>query len=182
MTNAFLHGGVIHLLFNMWALWVFGPAVEDRFGARKFLTYYLLTAFFASLAHAALNPASQIPALGASGAISGVIGAYVRMFPMSRLVMVVPVLIFPFFFEISAAGFAAIWIIMQIIPGIASLMLPPDAGGVAWWAHLGGFAAGWLLTPVMRRPAPAYRRFFSDEGVYGFFPDGGRFRGGGVWR
>jgi membrane associated rhomboid family serine protease len=178
LTNTFLHAGWLHLLLNMWTFWIFGPAVEDRFGARRFLAFYLLCGVAASAGHAVANSASLVPALGASGAIASVIGCYVRLFPFARLVMVIPILILPFFFEIPAFLFAAIWFAMQVFPGLVTLAHPGDAGGIAWWAHIAGFVVGWLMAPIVRRPPGRHRRFFRDEGVHGFLPDGRR--GGGV--
>lgn len=172
LTNAFLHGGFLHLLVNMWTLWIFGPAVEDRLGHRRYLAFYLLTAIAASLAHALANPHSLLPAIGASGAIAGVIGCYVRLFPFARLVMVVPILFFPFFFEIPAGLFALLWFLSQLVPGL--LTLGRAVGGIAWWAHIGGFIAGYLLTPLLHRPREGFRPFYGDEGWYGFTPDGRR--------
>lgn len=174
VTNMFLHGGWLHLLFNMWSLWIFGPAVEDRFGPIHFLVFYLACGIAASAAHALANPDSAIPALGASGAIAGVMGCYARMFPAARLVVMVPVGFIPLFFEMPALGFAAIWLLLQIVPGVLSLGQDAAMGGIAWWAHIGGFAAGWVLAPLFRRPQRDYRKYFRDEGSYGFLPDGRR--------
>lgn len=175
MTNMFLHGGWLHLIFNMWSLWVFAPAVEDRLGVVRFTVFYLLSGISASFAHAFFNPSSTIPALGASGAIAGVIGCYVRMFPLSRLIVLVPIVFIPFFFEMPAIIFALLWFVMQIIPGLVELILPPDSGGVAWWAHIGGFVAGWVLAPFVRRKSADYRCYFADEGCYGLMPNGRRY-------
>jgi membrane associated rhomboid family serine protease len=101
----FLHGGWLHLILNMWSLWILGPAVEDRLGAIPYLLFYLATGIAASVAHAVFNPSSDVPALGASGAIAGVIGSYVRLFPLARLVVVVPILFLPLFFEVQAVFF-----------------------------------------------------------------------------
>ncbi len=181
LSNTFLHGGWTHLILNMWTLWIFGPGVEDRLGTLRFFIFYLAAGIAASSAHAIVNPGSTIPALGASGAIAGVIGCYVRMFPFARLVMLVPILFFPFFFEIPAIIFAVFWFMTQIVPGITSLLMPAAGGGIAWWAHIGGFVAGWVLTPIVRRSVRHYRRFHRDEGFYGFLPDGRRRRGGRPW-
>ncbi|MBC7146463.1 MAG: rhomboid family intramembrane serine protease [Thioclava marina] len=180
LTNIFLHGGWLHLILNMWTLWIFGPAVEDRLGPGRFTLFYLFCGIAASLAHALANPDSVIPALGASGAIAGVIGAYARMFPAAKLVVMVPVLFLPLFFEVPALGFAMIWLGLQVIPGILSLG-DQAMGGVAWWAHIGGFVAGWLVTPFLRRRADGYRNYYRDEGISGFLPDGRRQGGQGPW-
>jgi membrane associated rhomboid family serine protease len=172
VSNMFLHGGWLHLILNMWALWLFGPAVEDRFGPIRYLLFYLLVGAFASLTHATLNPDSTTPALGASGAIAGVLGSYIRLFPFARMVVMVPILFLPFFFELPAILFAALWFLMQVLQGTAALLAPSEGGGVAWWAHVGGFLAGLLLTPALRRPAIRYRAFQADEGVLGFSPTG----------
>lgn len=182
ITNMFLHGGVLHLAMNMWTLWIFGPAVEDRFGPARFASFYLLCGIVAGLTHALANAASPVPSLGASGAIAGVIGCYARMFPAARLVVIVPILFIPLFFEIPAIVFALFWFGTQLIPGLLFLGAGTAAvGGIAWWAHIGGFAAGWVLMPWMRRTAPDYRQFYRDEGVHGFLPDGRRNGGRGPW-
>jgi len=180
-SNMFLHGGWPHLILNMWTLWIFGPAVEDRLGPVRFLVFYLVAGSAASFAHAILSANSTIPALGASGAIAGVIGCYVRMFPFARLVMLVPVLFFPLFIEVYAIVFAFFWLMTQIIPGIFALVMPAIGGGIAWWAHIGGFVAGWVLVPIIRRSTRNYRHFYADEGRYGFFPNGYRAEGGQPW-
>ncbi|MDZ7317407.1 MAG: rhomboid family intramembrane serine protease [candidate division KSB1 bacterium] len=174
LSNIFLHGGWLHLILNMWTLWIFAPAVEDRLGSLVFLLFYLVCGIAASLAHALVNASSTVPALGASGAIAGIIGCYVRLFPFARLVTLVPILFFPVFIEIYAIFYAFFWFITQIIPGLFSLLVPASEGGIAWWAHIGGFVAGWMLAPTIRKPARSYRRFYDDEGCYGFFPNGCR--------
>jgi len=181
VSNMFLHGGWTHLIVNMWTLWIFGPAVEDRLGPTRFLAFYLVVGIAASFAHAVINADSTLPALGASGAVAGVIGCYVRMFPFARLIMLMPVLFFPFFVEVPAIVFAFVWLLGQVIPGIAALMIPTNGTNIAWWAHIGGFAAGWALMPLIRRSARAYRRYYADEGSYGFLPSGTRSRGGQPW-
>jgi len=174
LTNMFLHGGWFHILSNMWTLWIFGPAVEDRMGPGRFLVFYLLCGIGASVAHALVNAASPVPALGASGAISGVIGAYMRLFPLSRLIVMIPILFVPFFFEMPAALFALIWFLTQVVQGVGAVLAPALGGGVAWWAHIGGFVVGFLLVPWIH---PAHRlRFHRDEGRLGFRPDGRRIR------
>ena len=155
VTSMFLHAGWLHLILNMWALWVFGPAIEDRLGRMRYLLFYLATGIAASLTHALFNPDSVVPAVGASGAISGVMGCYVRLFPFSRLVVIVPILIIPMVFEVPALIFIGMWFTMQILQATVEFLAPSDGGGVAWWAHVGGFAFGlaWtnLLGPWRRR-------------------------------
>ena len=175
LANTFLHGGFAHLLFNMWTLYIFGPAVEDRMGALNYALFYLACGVGASFAHAVMNPTSVLPAIGASGAIAGVVGAYIRLFPHSRIVIMIPVLFFPFFFELHALAFATIWLITQLTSGITALFLPPNVGGVAWWAHIGGFIFGWLVATYWLRK-PRYRPLQPDEGKFGCCPDGRRNR------
>jgi membrane associated rhomboid family serine protease len=157
----------------MWTLWLFGGAVEDRLGHGRYLAFYLACGLAASFAHAFVNAGSTIPAVGASGAIAGVTGAYARLFPRSWIVLLVPIFFIPFFFELPALLYIAFWFFMQVLQGTAGLMMP-EAGGVAWWAHIGGFVAGILLAPVIHRPRPSYRHFYPDEGVLGYGPAGQR--------
>ena len=175
LTNTFLHGGLAHLVFNMWTLYIFGPAVEDRMGHLNYALFYLLCGIGASLAHAIMNPASVLPAIGASGAIAGVSGAYIRLFPHSYIVLMIPVFFFPFFFEMPAISFAAIWLATQIMSGVTALFLPSNVGGVAWWAHVGGFMVGWLIATHWLKK-PRHRALQADEGRFGCCPDGRRNR------
>jgi membrane associated rhomboid family serine protease len=174
VTNMFLHGGWLHLILNMWTLWVFGPAVEDRFGPGRYLGFYLACGVLASATHAAFHPTSIVPALGASGAISGVLGAHVRLFPFARLVVAVPIIFVPIFFEMPASVFAGLWFLMQVLQGTVGLFLPALAGGIAWWAHIGGFVAGLALVDLLQRPRRRHRPYYADEGVLGFHPSGHR--------
>jgi membrane associated rhomboid family serine protease len=171
-SNMFLHGGWLHLILNMWTLYLFGPAVEDRLGSARYLVFYLACGLFASIAHAFFNPTSTIPALGASGAISGVLGSFIMMFPLARLVIVIPILFFPFFFQVPAILFAGFWFLTQVTAGLAELFMPAQGGGIAWWAHTGGFVAGVGLTPLLRQSKQAYRVYQADEGILGFDPSG----------
>jgi membrane associated rhomboid family serine protease len=174
VSNMFLHGGWLHLIINMWTLWVFGPTVEDRLGPGRYLLFYLGAGVFASVVHAAIYSGSTVPALGASGAIAGVIGCYVRFFPFARLVVVIPILFLPLFFEVPAIAFAGLWFVMQVLLGTVDLLMPSTGGGVAWWAHVGGFVAGVLLATPLRRSEHEYRPYYGDEGVLGFTPQGTR--------
>jgi rhomboid family protein len=144
ITYQFLHGGVLHLLSNMLFLWVFGDNVEDAMGHLKFLVFYLVCGVVGGLAHAALLPSSQLPLIGASGAVSGVIAAYLMLHPRVR----VWVLAFRFLpLRVPAVWVLGIWVVTQFV---MVLLAPTD--GVAWWAHIGGMAAGAVLVLFMRRP------------------------------
>lgn len=156
LLNAFLHGGWFHLLFNMWTLWIFGPNVEDDMGHGRFLVFYMVAVLVASYAHYFFNAYSTIPAVGASGAIAGVMAAYLIYFPQARILTLFPVFIIPFFFNVPAYVFILAWFVIQVFSGSLALLQPLGEGGVAWWAHIGGFAAGLLMAPVLRK-APAQR-------------------------
>jgi membrane associated rhomboid family serine protease len=146
LTNTFMHGGFLHIILNLWTLYIFGPALEDRLGSARFLALYLAAGVIASVSHAIFNASSAVPALGASGAIAGVIGAYAVRFPYAWVRVLVPIFIFPFFFSIPALMFAGIWFLTQVMQGTTELFWSSAAGGgIAWWAHIGGFVAGALL-------------------------------------
>ena len=154
LSSMFLHGGIMHIVSNLWVLWVFGPALEDRLGSGRFLLLYFVSGLAAGLLHLAFNFSSTVPALGASGAIAGIIAAYARRFPYAWVNILQPIVIVPVFFFMPALVFAGLWFLTQIMQATGSLALP-GAGGVAWWAHIGGFLAGWLLLPRMAPPANA---------------------------
>ncbi|HHW20651.1 rhomboid family intramembrane serine protease [Thermodesulfovibrio thiophilus] len=145
LTSMFLHGGWFHLISNMWIMWIFADNVEDKMGSFRFLIFYLLCGFGASWIHCLINPTSMMPTVGASGAISGVLGAYMVMFPHARVITLVPVFIFPLFFAFPAIFYILLWFFIQLFSGLGSLLTPADVGGVAWWAHVGGFLFGILL-------------------------------------
>jgi membrane associated rhomboid family serine protease len=172
VSNMFLHDGWLHLILNMWTLWLFGPAVEDRVGSGRYLLFYIGCGIAASIAHAFSNPDSVVPALGASGAIAGVLGCYIRFFPFARLVVLVPILFIPLFFEVPAVIFAGLWFLLQILEGTADLFMPSTGGGVAWWAHIGGFVIGFAMGPLLRKSPHRYRTYYDDEGILGFDPLG----------
>ena len=151
LTSMFLHGGFMHILSNLWTLWVFGPALEDRLGPGRFLALYLASGLAAGLMHVVFNYSSPVPTIGASGAIAGVIAAYARRFPYAWVNILQPIVIVPVFFMMPALLFAGFWFLSQVMQAAGSLALPAGAGGIAWWAHIGGFVAGWLL---VRRLAP----------------------------
>ncbi len=139
LTSMFLHGGFFHLLGNMWFLYIFGDNVEDRLGPFRFLVFYLLSGFAAALIHLLSNWHSQLPTVGASGAIAGVMGAYFLLYPRARILTMIPIFFFPFFFEVSAFFFLGYWVVLQLLFGAVGT---GQAGGVAWWAHVGGFVFG----------------------------------------
>ncbi|HXH11403.1 MAG TPA: rhomboid family intramembrane serine protease [Alphaproteobacteria bacterium] len=148
-TSMFLHGGWVHLLGNMLYLWIFGDNIEDRLGHARFLLFYLLCGLAAALAQIYLNPTSRIPMVGASGAIAGVLGGYLLLFPHSRVLALVPVFFFLHFIEIPAFVFLIFWFLMQFLSGAASIAPTQETvGGVAWWAHIGGFVSGLALAYV----------------------------------
>src|SRR5262249_24525616 len=137
LTNTFMHGGILHIVLNLWTLYIFGPALEDRLGPVRFLALYLASGVLASLAPAVFNAASPYPLLGASGAIAGVIGAYAVRFPYAWVRVLVIVVIIPLFFNMPALAFAGIWFFMQVVQGASDLFNPFGASGIAWWAHVG---------------------------------------------
>ena len=142
-TSLFLHGGWVHLLGNMLYLWIFGDNIEGRLGHFKFLTFYLLCGLGASLAYIFANPTSSVPSIGASGAIAGILGAYFILYPKSRIITLVPIFFFFQIIELPAFIFLGVWFLMQFFNGV--LTLGPriaQAGGIAWWAHIGGFLSG----------------------------------------
>jgi membrane associated rhomboid family serine protease len=147
VTDLFLHGGWLHILGNMLFLWIFGDNVEDAMGHGRFLVFYLLCGVVANLAHIAANPLSTEPTIGASGAIAGVLGAYLVLYPGARVLCLVPLWIFLQLVWVPALLFVPIWVGIQLVSGLASLGVE-QSGGVAWWAHVGGFVTGALLVRV----------------------------------
>jgi len=138
----------MHLLGNMLYLWVFGDNVEDAMGHGRFLAFYVLCGVAAAFAQVAVDPGSPVPLIGASGAIAGVLAAYFMLFPHSRILTLVPIFFFLRLISVPAAFLLGLWFLLQVISGAGSL---GDAGGVAWFAHIGGFAAGAVLVFAFRR-------------------------------
>lgn len=149
ITAIFLHGGFLHIISNMWFLWVFGDNVEGHFGPIIYFFLYFISGIGGNIAQYLLNPTSQIPMLGASGAVAGVLGAYYVLFPQSKIKTLVPFFGFLSVVEISAPFMLGYWFILQVISGAASLG-SLSTGGVAFWAHVGGFAAGVLFASIIR--------------------------------
>jgi membrane associated rhomboid family serine protease len=151
LTSMFLHGGWMHLLGNMLFLYVFGDNVEDRLGHWKYFIFYLIAGIAAAASQVFVSPNSQIPMVGASGAIAGVLGSYIILFPRARVLTLIPIFIFFQVIELPAFLFLGIWFLMQIISGTFALGIGADAGGVAWWAHIGGFVSGIIMLPFLKK-------------------------------
>jgi membrane associated rhomboid family serine protease len=163
LTHMFLHGGWFHIISNLWILYIFGDNVEDRMGSVRFLVFYLLSGLAAAFTQAFIAPGSRVPAIGASGAIAGVLGAYIVLFPRARVITLIPIFLIPWYTEISAVFYLGFWFVMQLFSGFASVG-SIESGGVAWWAHIGGFVFGVLFFRLfIPRRHPAYIRQYPDE-------------------
>lgn len=150
LTSMFLHGGWLHLIGNMWFLWVYGRNVEDIMGSARFFVFYILCGLAAALLHIFFNPYSRLPTIGASGAIAGVMGAYLIKFPHARIITLVPVFIFITTLELPAVLVLLMWFAIQFFSGVGSLgQSQVSSGGIAWFAHIGGFVAGMLLIAAL---------------------------------
>ncbi len=150
ISSIFLHGGFIHLIGNMWFLWIFGDNIEDKLGHFKFIAFYFLCGIIASSVHVFFNSQSSVPCVGASGAIAGVLGAYMITFPRARVVTIVPLFVFIQVMELPAMVVLGFWFVIQFFNGAASITASTSGAGVAWWAHIGGFAAGVIILYIMR--------------------------------
>lgn len=150
LSSMFLHGGWFHIISNMWILIIFGDNIEDRMGSGRYLIFYLLSGTAAALMQAFLYPASNIPMVGASGAIAGVLGAYLVLYPRARIASLVPILFIFTIIELPALIFLGFWFISQLFQGWLALG-GADMSGVAWWAHIGGFVFGLLMVRLFAR-------------------------------
>ncbi len=151
-TSMFLHGGWLHLLSNMWFLWIFGDNIEERFGRIRYLLFYLAAGIAAGLAQYAVDPASQIPMLGASGAVAGVLGGYWVFFPRHTIDTLVPVFGFVRIIPLPAMVMIGYWFLIQLFSGVGSLATQTAAaGGIAFFAHIGGFIVGVIFAALSRR-------------------------------
>lgn len=148
LTSMFLHGSWIHIISNMWILSIFGDNVEDRMGHFRFLLFYIFCGIVAAVVHLLTNLNSTLPTVGASGAIAGVMGAYFLLYPYARILTLVPIFFYPLFIEVPAVLFLGVWFYSQFFSGVMSLSQHGQVGGIAWWAHIGGFVAGALLSLV----------------------------------
>lgn len=166
VTSMFLHGGWLHLIGNMWILYIFGDNVEGELGHIRFILFYLLSGVFAALIHLFTNLSSSVPTIGASGAIAGVMGAYFMLYPGARILAVIPVFIVFYPIEVPAFFFLGFWFLLQFFSGTSALMSGAEEFvGIAWWAHVGGFVGGILLLFLFRGRRPTYRRY-ARRGYY----------------
>lgn len=156
ITSMFLHGGWLHLIGNMWFLWVFGSHVEEAIGSGKYLIFYLLSGVASALVQLMVNLGSPVPTLGASGAIAGVMGAFLLLYPRARVVTLVFIVIFITTIELPAAFMLIYWFAIQLLSGLGSLVTVTQAQGIAWFAHVGGFLAGLLLVRIFAGNRPRY--------------------------
>ena len=165
LTSMFVHGGFMHFGFNMLFLWIFGDNVEDRMGHGRFLVFYLLCGVAAALAQTATDPDSIVAMVGASGAIAGVMGAYIVLYPHSRIVTLIPILFFFHIIEVPALVFLGLWFVLQFVSGLGSMAAATGgepAGGIAFWAHIAGFVAGASGVLVFRRPERQRVEWWND--------------------
>jgi membrane associated rhomboid family serine protease len=174
-TSMFMHGGWLHLFSNMLALYIFGDNVEDSMGPVRYLIFYLVCGIAAAMTHLYFNQHSPMPTVGASGAIAGVLGAYLLLYPTAQVLTLIPIFFFPWFIEIPAIVFLGIWFLTQLVSGWATIVSDTyqAQGGVASWAHVGGFGAGVVLINVFKRRHPSPRGrprrrppYYADE----YFP------------
>jgi membrane associated rhomboid family serine protease len=156
ITSMFLHGGLMHLIGNMLYLWIFGNNIEDAMGHSRFILFYILCGIAAAFTHALTDPGSTVPMIGASGAISGVLGAYLLLYPRASVLILIPLGFFTRMMYVPAGFVLGLWFLLQLISGGASL--GRGGGGVAWFAHVGGFVAGMLLIGLFKRRSV---RFFN---------------------
>ena len=156
-TSMFLHGGWLHIIGNMWFLWIFGDNVEDQFGHLGYLMFYIICGLGSGVSQVIFSWGSKIPSLGASGAISGVLGAYIVFFPRAKILTLVPLIVFFFTVRVPAAVFIGLWFVMNFVSGVGSLGAI-NTGGVAWWAHVGGFLLGVIIAAFTKAIGhkPAY--------------------------
>ncbi len=156
-SSMFLHGSWMHLISNIWFLWIFGGGIEDRMGHINFLIFYLLCGIIANIVHIFINSNSLIPVIGASGAIAGVLGAYMFLFPSSRVITLVPIFFFLSIVRIPAFFFLGYWFFLQFLNGLATIGQTRHIGGIAWWVHIGGFISGIVLLLAFVKRKNSYR-------------------------
>lgn len=150
ITSMFLHGGFLHIISNMWFLWVFGDNVEQRLGPIFFPAFYLLSGIVASVMEYIFMPSAVVPMLGASGAVAGVLGSYFALFPSHRISTLIPIFGIPAIVQVPASIMLAYWFFIQLFSGTTSILLAQDAGGIAWFAHIAGFVFGWTVGKLFK--------------------------------
>ncbi len=155
ITYMFLHGGFMHFLINMWSMWIFADNIEDVMGPWRFLIFYITCGLCALFLHMLFNTSSNTPIIGASGAIAGVMGAYFVLYPHSKVFTLIPIFFIPYFLDLPAALYLGLWFFLQLFSGISSIGAG-ESGGIAWWAHAGGFIAGVALLPFFRQNKRCY--------------------------
>ncbi|MFW6171763.1 MAG: rhomboid family intramembrane serine protease [Planctomycetota bacterium] len=168
LTCIFLHGGWLHFLGNMWFLFIFGDNVEDRVGHLGYLLFYLFCGVLASVAHLLFNATSAVPTIGASGAIAGVMGAYFLLYPRAKVLSIFPIFFFIQIVVLPAPVFLGIWFLLQFLQGTVSTASGLQAGGVAWWSHIGGFVVGFAIAAILKsvgetRPPVKHVRPYPDR-------------------
>jgi len=164
LTSMFLHGGWMHLIGNMWTLWIFGDNVEDRLGRLGYLGLYLVGGCAATVLHLVTNAHSTVPTIGASGAVAAVMGAYFRLYPHARVLTVFPPFVWGPYLQLPAVMFLGWWFLLQFFNGTLSLLgNAGHAGGIAWWAHIGGFAFGLIVALFIRDERPQRRPSWEEE-------------------
>jgi membrane associated rhomboid family serine protease len=151
LTSLFLHGNWLHLIMNMWFMWIFGDNVEDRMGRLPFLIFYLVCGLLATFLQWFFDPNLAIPVVGASGAIAGILAAYFFLYPLERVVVWIPILFLPIVVHIPAIAFLGLWVLIQLHSATTAMLFGGEAVDVAWWAHLGGFIAGSMLYRLFLR-------------------------------
>jgi rhomboid family protein len=157
VTSMFLHGGWLHLIGNMWFLWVFGSHIEDAMGAGRFLIFYLISGVASAMVQFFISIGSSVPTVGASGAIAGVMGAFLILYPRVRVLTLIFIVIFVTTYELPAALMLIYWFVLQLLSGLGSLASISQAQSIAWFAHVGGFLAGILLVRVFIRSRRRFR-------------------------
>jgi len=168
-THIFFHGDIVHLGGNMLFLWIFGNNIEDVLGKLRFLIFYFVCGFIAALLQAFMSPTSTFPMIGASGAIAGILGAYLLLFPRARVLVVIPIFIFLHFFWVPAVFVLSLWFIIQILSGYFSHTFLSSIGGVAWFAHIGGFLSGIFLVYPLLWSRDIFSRKNKHQNHFNFF-------------
>ena len=166
LSSMFIHGGWLHVIGNLWFLYIFGDNVEDRMGHGRFMLFYVLSGLVSVGLHVFVNADSQIPVVGASGAISGVMGAYLLFYPHARVVTLVPIFLFFTVITVPAYFFLIFWLLLQFFNGAFSLTAGGAGSGIAWWAHVGGFVFGMFFAGLFqRRQPPRFEFRISDKKI-----------------